>query len=188
MIRSLLPVLVLIALALLSTVYLSRLEADLRPDTAVASRAPKLLGSDLMVTTMAASGLPSQRLVAASAVEGPRASGTDLVAPRMILYEDGAPATTARARNGWLSSDHELLLLLDSVQIDNLAGDGRTEGRLTTEYLEVYPNDRQALTDRPVRLTSPGHVVDAVGLRADFERNIVELLSKVRGRHEINSR
>lgn len=188
MIRSVLPILMLIALALLSTVYLSRLEADLRPNTRTESRAPKLMGTSLRATTMTESGYPSERLLAASAVEGPGDGGTDLVRPRMVIFQEGEATTKARSDTGWLSSDHELLLLMNSVRIDNLPGEERTEGRMTTEYLEVYPRDRQAVTDRPVRLTSPGHVVDAVGLRADFERDIVELLSEVKGRHEINSR
>ena len=188
MIRSLLPVLVLLALAVLSTVYLSTLEANLRPDNRAESRAPKLIGTGLRSITMAEDGQRLRHLVTARAVEGPRESGTDLTAPRMVLYEDGGPATTARALTGWLSSDHELLLLMDAVQINNLPGPGRTEARMITDYLEVYPSDQQAVTDRAVRLTSPGHVLDGVGLRADFERNIIELLSEVKGRHEISSR
>ena len=186
MIRSLLPVLVLLALALLSTVYLFSLEADLRPGAQGEARAPKLIGNGLRTTLVSDTGQPARRLVAASAVEGPGESGTDMVGPRLVLYEQGEQATAARSRTGWLSSDYQLLLLLNSVEIESFPGPERTEGRLITEYLEVYPETNRAATDRPVRITSPGHVVDAVGMRADLERNIVELLSEVKGRHELN--
>jgi lipopolysaccharide export system protein LptC len=186
MIRSLLPVLVLLLLALLSTIYLFSLEANLRPDAQGEARAPKLIGNGLRTTLMSENGQPARRLVAARAVEGPGATGTDMVGPRLLLYDRGEPATAARSRTGWLSSDYQLLLLLSSVEIVNFPGPERTEGRLTTEYLEVYPETKQATTDRPVRISSPGHVVDAVGMRADLEQNIIELLSKVRGQHDLN--
>jgi len=186
MIRSLLPVLILIVLALLSTIYLFNLEADLRPGAQAEARAPKLIGNGLRTTLLSEHGKPERRLVAARAVEGPGDAGTDMVGPRLVLYEQGEPATVARARSGWLSSDYQLLLLLNSVEIDNFPGPERTEARLTTEYLEVYPETKQAATDRSVRITSPGHVVDAVGMRADLERNTIELLSEVKGRHELN--
>lgn len=188
MIRSLLPLLVLVVLALLSTLYLSRLEADLRPDTSARQRAPKMVGEGLRYRTTDDSGQAAYRLDSILATEGPGEAGTDLVAPRLVSYTNGTPSVTGRSDDGWLSADRNLLLLMNAVRIDQLPIAGRTAARLSTEYLEIYPQTREARTNREVHLTSPGHVVDAVGMRADLEANTVELLSRVRGRHDLNPR
>ncbi len=173
--------------AVWSTWYLQRLEADLNSRDGSVSLAPRMIGDNLSVTMLDEEGVALYNVLVDRAVQGPRDSGVDLEQPRMMFLDAGATEMTVRSEKGWLAEDQSVLRLMQAVEIRRVAADDAPESTLSTEYLEIHPEDEIALTPRAVRITSPGHVVDAIGMRADLARNHVELQAQVRGRHVFES-
>lgn len=173
--------------AIWSTWYLHRLEADLNSRDGNIALAPRMIGDDLSVTMLDEEGEALYNVLMARAVQGPGDSGVDLEQPRMLFLDEGATEMTVRSERGWLAEDQSVLRLMNAVEIRRVAGEDAPESTLSTEYLEIHPEEEIALTPRSVRITSPGHVVDAIGMRADLARNHVELQAQVRGRHVFES-
>lgn len=61
------------------------------------------------------------------------------------------------------------------------AKSGREE--LKTSRLTLFPDRHMAETDQAVTLISPAHRTTAIGLKADFEREIYHLLARVKSTH-----
>ncbi len=185
--RTLLPILALSAVAVLSTWYLRHLEADLYAQDNSLTLAPRLIGDALAITVLNEEGGTQYRIRVSRAVQGPRDSGVDLVRPEMQLYTDDAPDITVRSDKGWLAEDQSLLRLMDAVRVQRVGADGEAPSTLSTEYLEIHPKEEVAETPKPVRISMPGHVVDAIGMRVDLARMHLELQNQVRGQHEFES-
>ncbi|HBD11609.1 MAG TPA: LPS export ABC transporter periplasmic protein LptC, partial [Porticoccaceae bacterium] len=56
---------------------------------------------------------------------------------------------------------------------------------LRTQKLDYFPDRDLVKSDRRVELTSPGHRIDAIGLKADLDRQVFELRRKVKGLHHV---
>lgn len=103
--------------------------------------------------------------------------------PYIILYNADAPPWYIRADNGHSDANGDTVTLTDNVvvwQIDAL--NKRTE--LTTEKLVVFPEREYAQTDKAVKIVAPEGVTTAVGMKAFFNQDRLQLLSNVRSIHE----
>ena len=184
LIRTLLPILVLVLLSAGSGWYLTRLEANLNAARTTESTAPRLKGQNVRVTVLNDSGAIDHRIVAAGVFQGPAGSGTDLVAPELTQFRDGAVVATGTALAGWVSEDQERMRMLNNVVLTHRSSADGLVTRLETEFLEYEPKRKLATTDRPVTITRPGPRVDAIGMRADLVAEKTYLLSRVRGTQE----
>jgi lipopolysaccharide export system protein LptC len=139
------------------------------------------------ITTMDLSGAPARRLTAQEMRHYPDDDSTELDLPRLTLFNQQAPPWLIRSERGWVSPDGELVLLLGQVFIDR---DGKAEVapmHLVTRDLRVQRKLEYAETDQPVSATSGSSEVKAVGMQAWLgEPMRIKLLSKVRGRYEVN--
>ena len=185
--KTALPLLLLSAVAVFSTWYLYRLESDLYAHDSSVTLAPRLMGDDVEITSLNEEGGAVYRIQVARAVQGPGESGVDLVRPHMVFFDDGVAELTVRSDRGWLSDDRKFLRLLQAVRVEGMGAAQASQPTLTTEYLEIYPEKEIAVTPRPVRISMPGHVVDAIGMRVDLARSHIELKAQVRGQHEFAS-
>jgi lipopolysaccharide export system protein LptC len=186
--RGLLPLGLLLTLALATTWYLHRVESQLantRPEEHPSVYA-EAWDVDLLMTDVL--GLPRYRLLSPHAVEATGRGGTDLETPRLTVFEAGRAPAESRAKHGWLSPDQTLLQLEGEVDLRRAGADGSPGTRLQTPSLLIFPEENRAQTDAPVVISSPGHRITGVGLRADLEREHYELLSEVRGQHEMATR
>jgi lipopolysaccharide export system protein LptC len=133
-------------------------------------------------------GQPSYRLLSPHAVEATEGGGTDLEQPVLTVYEQDRVPADSRADHGWLSSDLSLLRLEGNVNLVRApATDGPTT-TLDTPWLLVYPQLNRAETEAAVVITAPGQRLEGVGMRADLQREHYQLLSQVRGQHEVTTR
>lgn len=110
--------------------------------------------------------------------------GTDLslaTQPVFIGYRSDGERWTARSKQGEIRQHGNEVTLVDQVVIDNISGDHS----LHTTRLILYPQLKYAETDVAVHLMAPGSVTDGIGLRADLAADRVELLTNVRGRHDV---
>jgi lipopolysaccharide export system protein LptC len=184
LLRSLLPIALLLIMAVASTWYLTRLEADLEAARSTESTAARLKGREVTLTIFDENGAIDHRLVAERVHQGPAGSGTDLIHPRLAQYRDGFAVTTGTALAGWVSEDRERVRMLNDVELTHRPDPDAPETRLLTEFLEYEPGPKRATTDRLVTIVRPGLRVEGVGMRADLINETVHLLSQVRGTHE----
>ncbi len=186
LIRTLLPILILLLLAVGSGWYLTRLEANLKAAKTTESTAPRLKGRNVRVTVLNASGTIDHRIVATGVFQGPAGSGTDLVAPELTQFRDGEVIATGTSLVGWVSEDQQQVRMLNSVILTHRSSADGLVTQLETEFLEYEPKRKIATTDRPVTITRPGSRVDAIGMRVDLVAEKTYLLSRVRGTHDQN--
>ena len=78
----------------------------------------------------------------------------------------------------------DIIWLLGTVDIRRLSGADRGPLHIVTSDLLVRPDDETAETDRETTITSDLFRVDAVGMKADFSKDTLELRSRVRGRYD----
>ncbi|MEF8834310.1 MAG: LPS export ABC transporter periplasmic protein LptC [Halofilum sp. (in: g-proteobacteria)] len=95
---------------------------------------------------------------------------------------DAAPwrATAARART---DPDGERVELIDDVVLRQLPAD-EPPMAIRTSRLTVLTDAGRAETDRPITAESRAWRIDATGMTAWFDRDVVELHHEVNGRHE----
>ena len=182
--RHLLP-LGLLLLAAGGSLWLAHLEEP--PPRRAGGHAPDFFLNDLMATALGRDGRPERRLWAREMRHYPDDDSTELLAPRLELYEEAGPPWQLRAETAWLSGDGELLLLQGEVHIDRAAGPGSRPVQAVTYNLRVQPKERYAETDERVTLHSAASWVEATGMQAWLIRPLrIKLLSDARGHYEIN--
>ncbi|MDX1593436.1 MAG: LPS export ABC transporter periplasmic protein LptC [Gammaproteobacteria bacterium] len=148
---------------------------------------PDSIIEDYLVTLHAEDGQPRYRLAGPRLSHYPHDDSNRLERPHLTVYEQvNDPAWTVEAERGFLSSGAEELLLAGPVTLERLPGTNRPPLRIDTRDLTIHPRQDLAETEAPVKITGPDYVVDAVGARAKLydEGPLVELHSRVRGRHE----
>lgn len=183
-----LPLLLLLGLALGTTWYLQRVERQLEIQVERPAPAEVAEGWEIEVLGTDAAGQPSFQLLSPHVTEAAGNLGTNLEQPLLTLYESDRGPARATAEKGWLAADQSLLRLDGSVNLWRAQGQGNDGSRLQTRWLLVYPELKQAETEAAVLITAPGQQLRGVGLRADLENERYELLSEVRGRHQVDSR
>lgn len=98
--------------------------------------------------------------------------------PVITFYSDNKPPWHIRSEHGRSDDKGDTITFTGNVvvwQID--AQQARTE--LTTEKLVVMPGREYAQTDKAVRLVGPDGITTAVGMKAFFKEDRLQLLSQV---------
>jgi len=133
------------------------------------------------MTKMSASGTPEYSLSAARMLHYPDDESTDIVAPRLVQRHDDAPPILIRADRGLISRNGDEASFYGDVVVVREAGQGRRELRVQTEYLQIFPNDDAARTDKPVIITEGGSRIAGVGMQVNNKTRQFALLAQVRG-------
>ena len=148
---------------------------------AAASHDPDYTMENFFITTMGATGSPEHQLQARYLAHYPDDDSTELTAPQFTLYaRDDGPWQVSAGR-GWVGGGQKFVVLRDNVVVQNpQAGPGKVM-RMTTSELQVLPDDQFAQSTQPVTLQSQNALTHAVGMRAYFNEERLQLLSKVTG-------
>lgn len=183
--RGIMVLAVLAALTLLSTWFLSTVQSSLR-QSAPATAVPTLYMDRFLATRMSEQGVRQYTVAAPHLVQLAADQGTRIDSPDInVFLEDGQVREwLIRAGTGWMSADNSLIRLQDQVTITRPADSGQLPLVMVTDHLQVQPAQNLIETDAPVRMTTPGGIIEAVGLKADLNSNRLELLNQVRGRYE----
>ena len=182
-----LPVLVLAALAAFS-VWLQQMAEQAAPVLASGERHdPDFYLKDFTLTTMDKSGAPRNRLEAPYMVHYADDDTSEVDRPRMQVFRKDAPPWYIDAGKGVVLSEGKTVFLRDGVIIRLIHQAGPQQGHdatLRTPDLTIKPDDEYAETASPVNfMDSAGNVINAVGMRAHFKDERLELLSQVRGKY-----
>lgn len=179
-----LPVLVLAALAAFS-VWLQQTAEQAAPVLASGERHdPDFYLKDFTLTTMDKSGAPRNRLASPYMVHYADDDVSEVTTPRMQVFKKDAPPWHIDAGSGVILSEGKTVLLRGGVVISQNNPQNGQRTTLRTPDLTVTPDSESAETASPVNFSdSAGNVVDAVGMRANFKDERLELLSQVRGQY-----
>ena len=148
---------------------------------------PDFYLKDFILTTMDKSGAPRNRLESPYMVHYADDGTSEVDKPRMQIFRKDAPPWYIDAGKGVVLSEGKTVFLRDGVIIRlTHQADPQPEHEtiLRTPTLTIKPDDEYAETTSPVNFTdSAGNVIDAVGMRAHFKGERLELLSQVRGKY-----
>ena len=113
----------------------------------------------------------------------PQLGTLELEQPRL-----GMPAEPqrwqGRAERGWVSADADRVRLIGAVELHSAARPAQGVMRLTTDSIDLLPDENRAETDSAVTIQGPGSILRGRGLRADLSSRDVELLAEETGRYE----
>jgi LPS export ABC transporter protein LptC len=127
-------------------------------------------------------GRIATQLQASRAEQWPGEQHTRLVEPQLEIRDLHQRHWQLQAGRGRLSADGGPLLLEQQVVLRRETGsDGPV---LTTERLNIAADGDLVETDAPVVLRSGNWHFSAGGLRAELDRESIELFNQVRGIHE----
>jgi lipopolysaccharide export system protein LptC len=111
---------------------------------------------------------------------------TNLSAPRISLFQ--APNTAPwhiTAEHGEITDGGETITLWGNTKVWQI-NENQQKSELISERLVVKPERQYVETDKAVMLTTTGSKTRAIGMRAHLQQDKIELLSSVRGTHELN--
>ena len=102
--------------------------------------------------------------------------------PVLKINPDGKDGWEITAQNAKSSAKNTIINLQTQVSVGKLKIDGHAL-TLTTEELTVYPNKNYAITSAPLKITEDDNIVRAIGGSINFEKNTLELWSKIQGEY-----
>ena len=145
---------------------------------------PDFYLKDFTLTTMDKTGALRNRLASPYMVHYADDDTSEVDQPRMQVFRKEAPPWHIDAGKGVILSAGKTVFLRGGVIIRQIDSQQGGESTLRTPDLTITPDNEYAETASPVNFTdSAGNVVDAVGMRANFRDERLELLSQVRGKY-----
>jgi len=140
---------------------------------------PDSFATNVTFVKMDADGVPEQQLTAPLITHYPN-DITDLTTPHFTLYMKNSSPWHLSANYGQLQDKGDTLVLKDNVKLEQPAGKDNLPLTMTTTELTIYPKTKYAHTQQPVTIVQPGRIVHAIGLNADANTKVIDLLSQVR--------
>lgn len=153
------------------------------PPAAETRHIPDFFLSEFDLTSMDPAGAPRYRLLAQGMTHYADDDTADVTAPRMTVFRAGSAPWLASAGRGWVAAGGETVKLMDDVVIERPADAAAQRLEIRSDELRVWPGAEYAETEHPVTLLSAMGVTRAVGMRADFKHDVVELHAQVRGEY-----
>lgn len=178
------PTVVLVGLAVASSVWLASLGTVTTEAKRFEGRAPDLTMKGFEVTSMGEDGTPLHKLSAAYLAHFVDTETKELTRPHLIVYREGGEPWHVASERGWVSADNDVLMLLGKVDIWRNRPDGKPEIHIETEDLKMLPGEEYAETELPVSISTPESLTRGTGMRAYLGESRVQLLSNVRTKIE----
>ena len=121
----------------------------------------------------------------ASKLEHLKASDITLVdKPDLQLYRGTQYPWHVRSDKGEVSPEGKEVELIDNVRIARTDAKGRPTV-ITSSRITVFPDEEYAQTKQAVRIEAANGVTTAKGMKAYMNDGKINLLSNVRGQHEV---
>jgi lipopolysaccharide export system protein LptC len=178
---SLFPLLLILALAAASLWLERAVQAPERDRSGKTRHDPDFVAEDFGITKFGAAGKPEYKLTAERMLHYPDDESTTVVAPRLVQLPDSAPPIVIRSDRGLISKNGDEASFHGNVVVVREAGQGRSELRVQTEYLQVVPERNLARTDKPVIISEGRSRLSGVGMEFNNKTRQFTLQSQVRG-------
>ncbi len=175
---------IVLVLSVSLTLWLAQSHKDQSTTKIAPSHTPDYYFHGVTAVLMSIDGEPSQQLIADVMTHYPDDDSTELVLPKLTIFDAQNPPWRVNSETGWVSGDGEVLLLSGKVRIDRSAAPEVRAMHMTTKDLRVQPKENYAETDAKVHAWSHGDIIDAKGMRAWFNKPIrIKLLANVKGHY-----
>lgn len=142
---------------------------------------------DFEIVSLDAQGKESFTLRGPRLQRDPGAKSMTLETPQFLVPDRNGAYWDVRAQRGLVPDDGKELRLRGHVVADSPA-QAPPPTRIETDELNLFPRENRATSAAIVTLTRPGLTMRGHGLRAEFDRQQVSLLSDVRARYVPSSR
>jgi len=160
-------------------------ERDRQPaPAAAAAERPDYYFAAFRIARYTAPGAPREVVHGEHLDHYPVTRTAEIRQPRIVHQPVDAPSWRIRADSGTLFETSDTVHLHGDVRLHRPATGSAREFTLLTPRLTYAMRPEVASTEAPVRMRSPGTRVDAVGMTARLARDEVDLLDRVRVRHD----
>jgi len=150
---------------------------------------PQWFATGIAISKMSEDGTLYQQLLAGEMRHFADSQTTQIQHINLKVYSDPESPWELTAKQGEaLHSDKleevKFIDLKKDVLLKKAATAKQAASRMETDFLRIFPNTRKAKTDSRVDFSQPGHHLSAIGMDADFNKNIVILRKQVKSDHE----
>lgn len=178
--------LVLLSLMALLTFWISH---TVQPTTAKVDGSsrhdPDYIVNNFVTTQTDINGDLRYKLAAVEMKHYPDDDSTNLQRPRYTQFALDKPYTQVQGLRGYVSSNGEVVEVMDNVRVVRQAFEDKGEMTVDTDYLKIRPNDDIVETPSPVVIKqAPKTVIYATGMYYDKRNQTVTLLQKVKAHYE----
>ena len=145
---------------------------------------PDLVAEHFSAVNLDAEGNIRQALSAARALHYPDDDTTHFEQAKIVFTDPGKPQVEVTADRATLTGDRNHVYLEGHAKVvREAAGGEKSEGpvTVTSEYLDVMPNDDRVVTDRLVTISDPRGSVTSTGLELDNKAKTVKFKSRLSG-------
>lgn len=178
--------LVLLSLMALLTFWISRSVQPTAAKLDGSSRHdPDYIVNNFVTTQTDINGDLRYKLAAIEMKHFPDDDTTNLQRPRYTQFAIGKPYTQVQGLRGYVSSNGDVVEVMDNVKVVRQAFEEKGEMTVETDYLKIRPNDDIVETPSPVVIKqAPKTVIYATGMYYDKRNQTVTLLHRVKAHYE----
>ena len=146
---------------------------------------PDFYMENARILMLNAEGTPAYQLTSERATHQREDSSTLLTKPELLFYREGeAQPWLLEADRGVVTTGGDRVDLEQNVLLQQ-QDPNRATTQLTTQALTLFPQRDYAETAQDVRIEAAGSVTTATGMKVFLNDGRLELLSTVRGQHEV---
>ena len=144
---------------------------------------PDYFLKDFTATTMDETGKPAYQVKAHYLEHYPDDDSMKLQQPIISFYENNIKAWTAQANEAVILKNNEKIHLKGKVVLTQIVSTKKAAMIFTAEQLTIEPKQNIAYTTSKIKLIKGANVIQAIGMRADMNKNKIEFLSKTRSHY-----
>lgn len=146
---------------------------------------PDYFLENFTATTMDKKGEPSYKIKAQHLEHYPDDNSMKLEQPLFSFYENNIKNWTIKSDQAIVLQDSKVIHFNGNVVLNQvLSANKNTRPMiLTAEQLTVEPEQNLAHTKSTIKLSRGNDTIEAVGMRADMNKNRIEFLSKTRSHY-----
>jgi len=155
--------------------------------------APQWYATEVTNIQMNQEGQPERIAVASKMVHQDQNNTTMLTQPHLSLYRaDSKEPWQVNAKRGIVYHGAALneinqLDLLENVVLKHLETSSKKLLQAKTETFTIHPLTNEGYTDELVTITQPGQLLQGTGMKVYFDKEQMNLLSKVKTQYEMDN-
>lgn len=179
--RIILPLLLLLSTAL-SWWFVSSLEFTALDEPPTDNKNPDYFMHGVRTTVMDPNGKPKQELYAQYLAHFNVDNRTELTQPNLTVHRIDGTSWTVKAERGTVYDDKKKIFLQGKVFVEQPdLQSGKSKITIQAKDMTIYPDKHTAETQNWVNISFIDGSVKAIGMHADFKKQLLTLDSKVRG-------